>query len=133
MVEEVTPPEPEYLPTEIIKAAEEILPYGFCNACVARVKSEIATGQPPSVIHAAITVVATKVGETRVPTPDGGGFVVTPILLPMPVCWWDIRVQITEQQPKRSGPPRRIAVAQQSLPHGLTGTSLRDLPTPPLS
>jgi hypothetical protein len=133
-MEEVTPPqESEYVPTEILRAAEEILPYGFCNACVARVKTEIANGEKqPSAIRAAITVVATKVGETRIPLADGG-FVVTPILLPMPVCWWDIRVQVTEQPPQRKGPQRRIAVAGAPLPPGMLKQSLRDLPTPPLS
>jgi hypothetical protein len=67
--------------------AEEILPFGFCNACMTRVKEAESAGQPADPVRAAVTLVA------QITTLQAGPGQVAQGLATFPVCAQDIQVQ----------------------------------------
>jgi hypothetical protein len=67
--------------------AEEKLPLGFCNSCVARVKAAFLAGEPEGEpVRAAVTLVPHQ-QAVRIPGQLPGQYQTAHVVLAMPSCW----------------------------------------------
>jgi hypothetical protein len=64
---------------ELQARADELVPIGWCNQCVAEALTAVRDGKPVPVIYAGVTMVATM---SHVMTPQG----MQPVIIPCPAC-----------------------------------------------
>ena len=93
----------EYEFVTIQREADERLPIGWCNACVANAKNAQDQGLPADAIHAGVTTIA-QIQKLKLPDQP----MPVTVVIPLPSCLYHIGID-------KSG-SRRIQVADGPLP-----------------